>query len=115
MNEPWNILLPTQYHDCVIPPIAFEHHDEPSLAADKIIGFDGSGQRCFYFHAFTLTEEVFDIDEFPLRVDVYFERVIAWRLREGPWVKLKSYSNRLDLCNQKLTTLPVEMSAEMPR
>ncbi len=115
MSYPWNALLPRKYHNSVVPPIAFEHHAEPSLRADKIIGFDDSGKRCFYYQSFLLAEEGFDIDEFPILIEAYYERVIAWRHRKGHWIKLKSYSDRLDLCNKKLTTLPVEISLEMPR
>jgi hypothetical protein len=114
MNEPWNILLPSQYRNRVIPPLTFEHHAEPVLRADKIIGFDDGGKRCFYYHSFLLTEEGFDIDEFPILIEAYYEVVIAWRHQKGHWIKVKSYSNKLDRCNKSLTTLPVELSDEMP-
>jgi hypothetical protein len=115
MTEPWNIHLPTQYRNRVIPPIAFEHHTEPSVRADKIIGFDEKGERCFYFHSFWLTEEGFDVDEFPILIEAYYERVIAWRHAKGHWIRIKSYTDQLDRCNSCLTTLPVEFSDEMPR
>lgn len=114
MNEPWNTLLPSQYRNRVIPPQTFEHHAEPALRADKIIGFDDGGKRCFYYHSFWLTEEGFDIDEFPILIEAYYEVIIAWRHQKGHWIKVKSYSNKLDRCNKSLTTLPVELSDEMP-
>ena len=43
------------------------------------------------------------------------ERVIAWRLKGGGWVRLKSYCERMDQCNKQMVTLPVELSDEMPR
>jgi len=115
MVELWKKLLPHEYRTRIVRPIAFEHHTEPSANADKIIGFDGHGSRCFYYHSFLLTEEGFDVDELPILVDVYYERVIAWRLRRGRWMMIKSYSDRLDRCNKRLTTLPVELADEMPR
>ncbi|MEQ1600703.1 MAG: hypothetical protein HOP04_03365 [Methylophilaceae bacterium] len=115
MDELWEEMLPQEYRNRIVRPIAFEHHTEPSVSANKIIGFDVCGKRCFYFHSFLLTEEGFDIDEFPISIDVYYERVIAWRLNQGSWINIKSYSDRLDKCQRRLTTLPLEMTATAPR
>ena len=114
MNKPWNNLLPRKYHNRVISPVSFQHHSEPSLRADKIIGVDAGGKRCFYYHSFLLTEEGFDIGEFPILIETYYERVFAWRHRKGYWIKVKSYTDQLDRCNKHLTTLPVELMDEMP-
>ena len=57
----------------------------------------------------------FDIDEFPIQIETYYERVIAWRLIGGGWVRLKSYSERMDQCKKHMVTLPVELSDDMPR
>jgi hypothetical protein len=110
MYDQWKKLLPREYRKRVIRPATFEYHTEPTANAEKIIGVDSRGTRCFYFHAFPLTEEGFDVDEFPILVDVYYERVIAWRLRQGQWIRIKSFSDRLDQCNKHLTTLPVELT-----
>jgi len=115
MIEHWKNQLPSEYLHCVISPTAFEHHTEPSVSADKIIGYDASGNRCFYFHSFLLTEDGFDIDEFPISIDVYYECVVAWRISEGKWVSIKSYSDQLDRCNKRLTTLPAEVTDSAPR
>jgi hypothetical protein len=108
MDDQWKKMLPREYRNRVISPATFERHTEPSANAERIIGFDSSGTRCFYFHSFLLTEEGFDVDEFPILIDVYYESVIAWRLRQGHWIRIKSFSDRLDRCNKHLTTLPVE-------
>jgi hypothetical protein len=115
MIKTWNQLLPQEYLNRVIQPTAFEHHTEPSVNAEKIIGADSDGKPCFYYHRFTLTDEGFDIDEFPILIDVYFERVVAWRLNQGQWVKLKSFSDRIDGCNNRMTTLPLELADSAPR
>lgn len=115
MTEPWNLQLPTEYLQHVIEPVAFEHHHEPSVSADKILGFDVCGERCFYFHAYTLTEEAFDVDEVPLCVDVYHERVFAWRLCDGRWLSIKSYADQFDSCKHRLKTMPAEFRDSHPR
>lgn len=107
-------LLPAEFRPNIINPISFEEHHEPSLLADKVIGYDENGNKCFYYHTFTLTEECFDIDEFPLLVKVYYERVVAWRHTNGQWLKLKSFLERPEDCNKKLSTLPLELISEMP-
>jgi hypothetical protein len=110
MNDLWEKHLPAEYRSRVVRPIAFEQHTEQSANAVRIVGFDADGVRCFECHSFVLTEDGFDADEFPIRYDVYYERVFAWRLRDGRWIRVKSYADRLDSCNKRLTTLPVEVT-----
>jgi hypothetical protein len=110
MDDLWDKQLPGEYRYRVVSPITFERHAEPSANAVRIIGFDSSGAKCFDCHSFVLTEEGFDADEFPIRFDVYYERVISWRLHHGKWIKLKAFSDRLDRCNRQLTTLPIELT-----
>jgi len=62
-----------------------------------------------------MTADGFDIDELPIQIETYYERVIAWRLKGGGWVKHKSYSNKIDQCNKHLVTLPIALTDEMPR
>lgn len=115
IDKAWQNLLPGEYRDLVIKPSFFEAHMDPLANAVKYIGFDTHARRCFYYQSFLLTEEGFDADEFPILIDVYFERVIAWRLSQGQWVKIKSFSDQIDRCNKRMTTLPVEITKEMPR
>ena len=115
MIERWKEFLPQEYSSLVIKPIAFERNTEPSVNADKVVGFDVLGKACFYYHTYTLTEEGFDIDEFPILIDVYYERVVAWRIPDGKWATVKSYSDKMDSCKQHLVTLPVELTDSMPR
>jgi hypothetical protein len=115
MIEHWKAFLPQEYSKLAIKPIAFERNTESSVSADKIIGFDAQGNGCFYYHSYTLTEEGFDIDEFPILIDVYFERVVAWRIAGGQWIRVKSYSDKLDRCNKQLITMPMELMDSMPR
>lgn len=110
MDEFWEKMLPDEYRNRVIRPIAFECHTEPSANAVRIIGFDSRGVKCFDYHSFVLTDEGFDADEFPILIDVYYEHAFAWRLCHGQWIRIKSYSDRLDRCNRQLTTLPVELT-----
>jgi hypothetical protein len=110
MNNLWNKQLPGEYRYRVVEPVAFERHAEPSAHAVKIIGFDSSGTKCFVCHSFMLREECFDIDEFPILSDVYYEQVTSWRLQFGKWLKLKIFADQLDRCNSPLKRLPLEFA-----
>lgn len=110
MTDLWKNQLPGEYLNHVVRPAVFEQHTEPSANAVKVIGLDARGTRCFTCHSFILTEEGFDADEFPIRFDVYYERVIAWRLLHGQWLRIKSFADRLDRCTTPLTTLPAELT-----
>jgi hypothetical protein len=109
MDRRWNDLLPDEYVQSVIQPSRYERHAEPSANAEKIYGYDANNNRCFYYHTFLVQEEGFDVDEFPILINVYYERVVAWRKRDGQWIKLKTVSDRLDKCNNRIKTLPIEV------
>ncbi|HEY3301066.1 MAG TPA: hypothetical protein VGJ90_09860 [Methylophilaceae bacterium] len=115
MMELWASAIPEDNLLLAITPVAFQRYFEPSVRAEKVIGLDGNGQHCFYLHTFTMSEERFDVDEFPILVDVYYERVVAWRQSSGQWMKVKSYSDQLDSCNHHLKVLPMEEISTMPR
>jgi len=104
--------LPEKFRSRVIPPVRVEHHVDTSANASKSHGFDRNGARCYYRHAFTMTEERFDAEEFPLEVSVYRELVLAWRLDDGKWLKLKEWADRLDQCNQRVVTQAPEITEE---
>lgn len=93
-------------------PVRYERHEEPSAHASKVIGFDPIGRRCYYAHQFQINEQAFDIDEIPLECAVYRERVVAWRLGEDRWLKLKTYDDRIDRCGASSIRLPPEITDE---
>lgn len=113
MIEQLNAYLPQTEQQRVIAAQRFERHDEPSLQATKIHGYAADGAKCFYYHSFVLSEEGFDIDEFPLRIDVYYERVMAWRLKDGGWLKTTTVSDQLDACQPRFHTRPAEWVASL--
>lgn len=110
MDELWENQLPDEYRNRVVKPVAFERHLEPSANVVRIIGRDSCGEKCFDFHSFVLVDEGFDADEFPIRIEVYYERVSAWRMHHGQWVRIKNYSDKMDRCNRRLITLPAELT-----
>lgn len=57
MIERWKAFLPQEYSDLAIKPVAFERNTEPSVNADKTVGFDTHGKACFYYHTYTLLKK----------------------------------------------------------
>ena len=104
--------LPEEYRGKVVLPVRIERHIDASAHASKAHGFDQDGRRCYYQHAFTLVEERFDAEELPLEVDVYQERVLAWRLKDGKWLKLKAWADQLEHCRKRVFTEPPEITEE---
>jgi len=47
MDTSWNKLLPNEYSKLAMKPLVFERHTEPSVNAEKTIGFDEHGTKCF--------------------------------------------------------------------
>lgn len=104
--------LPEEYRGKVVLPVRIERHSDASAHASKAHGFDQDGRRCYYQHAFTLVEERFDAEELPLEVDVYQERVLAWRLKDGKWLKLKTWADQLEHCRKRVFAEPPEITEE---
>lgn len=87
-EQAWDRRLPAALRDSVRVPQRFESHEDASARSRKLIGFDANGERCFYRHAFIVTELRFDVDEWPLELPIYWEQVDAWRLADGRWLRL---------------------------
>ena len=104
MSTNWSDQLPDQYRNAVVSPVEYESRSDVPAQSRKVWGFDLRGSRCFYQHEFTLSEDRFDADEFPISVDVFWERVTAWRLKSGEWVRLRKWSDTLDRCPRRYVT-----------
>ena len=100
--DQWLDELPPAFGPLVVRPLRFEAHDDGAAHARKVVGLDAQGRRCYLRHTHTLTEDRFDIDEFPLEVAVRRERRIAWRLRSGRWLRLVDRMDRLDSCQPRM-------------
>ncbi len=112
MSSDWADHLPDLYKSEVISPVEYESRQDMGSQSRKTWGFDLRGARCFYQHEFTLSEDRFDADEFPIRVDVFWERVTAWRMKNGQWVRLRRWSDSLDHCPKRYVTDPAEIVSE---
>ena len=104
--------LPASYRHQVVTPTRIEHHIDTSAYASKTLGFDHHGVRCYYRHAFTITEERFDSEEFPVEIGVYQETVLAWRLNDGKWLKVKESADQLEHCQKRVFLHPPEITDE---
>lgn len=100
--DQWLDELPLDYSGEVVPPLTYEQHEDEASYARMVIGRDAEGRRCYMRHTHTLTEDRFDIDEFPIEVAVQRERLIAWRLRSGQWLRVVDRMDRLDSCRPRL-------------
>ncbi len=108
----WNTLLPAEYQQRVLAPSRFEWHEDASVKASKVIGLDKMSRRCFYFHEFTLAEECFDEEGAIFEIAVYHEMAVAWKTKDGSWIRLKAYAMHPQDCTSRVSILPIEIVDE---
>lgn len=82
----WMEKLPTEWQAMVIVPCEITRYQEYEIAAERIIGTDEEGVRCFYAHSYVLADCRSDDDEEFYPVITYGENVRAWRLRDERWL-----------------------------
>lgn len=99
----WLDELPEDFAAQVVAPLRFEEHRDAAAHARMVVGLDAEGRRCYLRHTHTVTEDRFDIDEFPQEVAVLRERRLAWRLRSGRWLTLSERMDRLESCRPRLS------------
>ena len=82
----WKSKLPVEWQSMVVAPCEITRHKEYEIAAERILGVDEDGVRCFYAHSYMLAGYRSDDDEEFYSVIVYGESVRAWRLRDDRWL-----------------------------
>ncbi len=115
MNIAWDKYLPAEYLEHSMTPVSFERFDEPGVQAVKHLGYDGKMQCCFYRHQFTLTQAVMDEDESFSEEETYFEEVLAWRLKNGTWLRRTTTRGPAGNCRRRLSHPLYEIVADRPR
>lgn len=70
----------------LVVPSRFEHFEEPSAYAEKILGYDQSGRCCYYQHVYTMTRDVLDDEDNFYEEASYHEILTAWLLDNGQWL-----------------------------
>lgn len=110
----WREELPTAFVTLVVPPRWIETHVDEAAHAQKSVGLDEQGRRCYLRHTHTVTVDRFDVDEFPLEVAVLRERRFAWRLASGRWLHLRERLDQLDSCRPRLQREGPELVATCP-
>ena len=83
----WRRGCPAYFRSLLVEPVRFERYTDELAHAEKLLGFDAEGERCFYRHRYALLEGRFDQDDMPWSLLLYGEEVTAWRLRDGDWLK----------------------------
>lgn len=114
MAERWWAELPAEYAGLAVVPMGFEQHRDRDARADKVVGLDAEGRRCYLRHSHLRTEDRFDVDEFPLEVPVLHERRIVWRLRDGRWLSLAERTDRLESCRPRRERQGPTLLARLP-
>jgi hypothetical protein len=112
MSKSWDEVLPAELREEVVEPVSYTRFDDEASQANKVWGIDQTGKKCYYEHEFTVSEDRFDADEFPIVIDVFWERVTAWRLRDGVWAKVRKWTEQMDRCPRRYVTDPVEFVNE---
>jgi hypothetical protein len=104
--ERWLTELPRTYRAAVVKPVRYETHRDAMAHAQKVVGLDAEGRRCYVRHLHTVVDQRFDIDEWPLEVPSGGERRVAWRLHSGRWLMLADRIDRLDSCSPRVAHSP---------
>ncbi len=82
----WKEKLPLEWQAMVIVPCEITRYQEYEITAERMIGIDEEGVRCFYAHSYVLADYRSDDDEEFYPVITYGENVRAWRLRDERWL-----------------------------
>lgn len=106
----WAVHLPLDWRDAVDLPLYFERHVEYEMSAERVIGYDTDGHRCYIAHHFDLTSLASDDDEEFYEVVTYSEAMAAWRLRDGRWLIFR----RIQKLHCKDSSSFYTISPEMP-
>lgn len=113
MERGWRTDLPVDISVNVIVPHRFEHFEEPSAHAEKILGYDKGDRCCYYQHAYMMTRDALDDEDNFYEEMSYREMVVAWLLDSGQWL-CRKHSRAGMGCNMA-TTFRYELAESRPR
>ncbi|MHB1677712.1 MAG: hypothetical protein ACYCSS_09285 [Sulfuriferula sp.] len=98
-----------------VAPSRFEHFEEPSAYAEKMLGYDGSGRCCYYQHIYTITREVLDDNDNFYEEASYHEILTAWLLDSGQWLCRTISRIGMGYCRNPLVSPRYELLQSRPR
>ena len=93
--------LPEEYVPLVIQPVNLARFAEPSLGAEREMGYDPQGTCCYYMHRYMLTRVLLDDEDVFYEEVVYSEWVCAWRLDDGRWLRFEHCSGPENTCQDR--------------
>ena len=99
----------------LIVPTRFEHFEEPSAYAEKMLGYDQSGRCCYYQHAYTVTRDVLDDEDNLYEEASYHEILAAWLLDSGQWLCRMTSRIGIGHCRNPATPPRYELAQSRPR
>lgn len=110
----WHRFLPADYRRQVGVPLRFERHADLEAASQRVIGYDRSGEACFYHHLYEVLAPVADDEDGDFLVDAraYARTVFAWRLG-GEWLVCTRDHGAAGACRPEQTRYV--RSAQRPR
>lgn len=113
MERGWRTDLPVEISINVIVPHRFEHFEEPSAYAEKMLGYDQGGRCCYYQHIYTITRDVLDDEDNFYEEASYHEMLTAWLLDSGQWLCCRNSRTGMG-CNAAATSC-YELVQSRPR
>ncbi|WP_341674808.1 hypothetical protein [Niveibacterium sp. SC-1] len=101
LSDSWQVRLPVELHDMVVPPIVTESFHDDSIPASKWRGYDATGELCYYHHTYTLWQDGFDDEELPFLLQIEAESLEAWRCADGAWLRRLIRSGTAGTCSTR--------------
>ncbi|MDA8328517.1 MAG: hypothetical protein M0Z83_06055 [Betaproteobacteria bacterium] len=72
--------------ETLIVATRFEHFEEPSARAEKMLGYDSQGRCCYSHHEYALTRYLLDDNDIFYEEVSFYEMQTAWLLESGQWL-----------------------------
>lgn len=92
----WQRGLPREWAEQVVSPTLFSRFREYEMLAERVVGYEVEDEPCYCEHYFVLNTMRSDDDDEYYVVPVYWEHLVAWRLRDGRWLVFRRLSSGED-------------------
>ncbi|OGU24165.1 MAG: hypothetical protein A2580_14495 [Hydrogenophilales bacterium RIFOXYD1_FULL_62_11] len=111
----WLVDVPDAYRAQLSVPFRHERFEDEPSRAYKILGYDRSGECCYYRHHYELTQVALDDEDNFYEEQAYFEEVKAWRLMSGEWLSRTTRGGQAGDCRERSLQPEYAVVPERPR